>query len=110
MRATPRFVREEMQSAPNLPKLLLGDLNCDTSQIAELEDCLARGVLIDVGAHKAFTAVDQALRTCQAQGARSSTRRDYAFADKLALPWGVSATIRPGAAYDVHSPLKLILN
>eukprot|EP00969_Alexandrium_andersonii_P156180 6905132-Alexandrium_andersonii.AAC.1 len=61
---------------PQMPTVLLGDLNNDPSSLPLLRRCLEESSLVDIGAHASWWGGHDSEHTATAHGAKSSSRID----------------------------------
>eukprot|EP00969_Alexandrium_andersonii_P233161 10294390-Alexandrium_andersonii.AAC.1 len=101
---------EEVQSAPEVPFILCGDMNCLPSSVQCISEQLQQGTLHDIAAMQCCTGQSQPLRTCTAHNARESTRRDFVLVPSSLLAAVKSVRLRPEAGYDVHTPIVVELH
>ena len=99
----------EIEVAPRLPVLIMGDISCEIELLIELTAQFKLGTLHDIGSIPHLTGTLTAQPTCTAHGARQSTRRDVAICNSIMLPWIQSFTLRQDAGYDVHTPVRVII-
>ena len=76
----------ELIHLPEAPTLIVTDLNADSSDIKSLTTILDTHHWTDVGANASVWGGTDLQPTCMAYNSNAATRRDYVFANHLALP------------------------
>eukprot|EP00969_Alexandrium_andersonii_P118976 5260935-Alexandrium_andersonii.AAC.1 len=70
-------IEEEVMATPELPTVILGDMNVTPDRIDGIRDRLAQGSLVDLGALRSINGGGDPLPTCRAHNAQAATRRDF---------------------------------
>lgn len=103
-------IREELHELPASPTMIVGDLNADIPQIKEAEELIHEHRWTDVGAHASLWGEDDAVPTCLAHSAHSSTRRDYCLANPACFSLIRGFRVDTCDEFSVHQPLQIRIN
>ena len=100
----------EFDVLPPGPRLLCGDLNCNTSDLPTLSLRLESGTYIDLGAHAHLFGHAPGQPTCFPTNDGTPSIRDYAIISADLLPFITNFEVLERAEVPVHAPLSLSLS
>lgn len=101
------FHENTAQGGP--PCLIVGDINCLTSDLTFMRHLLGPANFVDVGAHASSWCAAPNAPTCKATNIETETRRDYMFAHPLLVPLLHRFAVGNDDELLVHYPLTLTL-
>ena len=93
----------------NPPCLIVGDINCLTTDLTFMRHLLGSANYVDVGATESSWCAEPNAPTCKATNIETETRRDYIFAHPLVVPLLHRFSIGNDDELLVHYPLTLTL-
>ena len=103
-------INDEVHQQPDCPVLVVGDLNGDPNDFKTLSDMLDHEGWTDIGAQAHIWNQPRNHPTCRAPNSETATRRDYVFANGLALQLITDFKVEEQLDFPVHSFLKLTLS
>ena len=102
-------IRDELEEHPNIPTLIVGDLNAEPEDVPIVQEMLQEEGWTDCAGQAGIWGRTGGQGTCTAPNSKRTTRRDYIFACPVALPMIAGCEVHKTDEFAVHQPLRIYM-